>query len=403
MAVKMIREFFRLEAAAGLLLMATAALAIIMENSPGAPLYDLFLKLPVAVSVGDFEIAKPLLLWINDGLMAIFFLLIGLEVKREVLEGELSTREQISLPMFAAVGGMAIPAMVYLGIAGTGPATVDGWAIPAATDIAFALGIMALAGKHVPLSLKVLLTAIAVVDDLGAIIIIAAFYTSSLSIGALVVAGICIAGLAALNIMGVRRITPYMLVGIVLWVCVLKSGVHATLAGVAIGLAIPMRGGTEPKHETPLELLEHRLHPWIAYGVLPIFAFANAGLPLSGLSASDLAHPVSLGIALGLLLGKPLGVFGFSFIAIKAGLASLPAGATMRGVFGVGLLTGVGFTMSLFIGGLAFEGIEMANKVRLGILLGSIIAAIAGYAVLRSMRGQAAPKSVEALVEPEAS
>lgn len=389
MAIRMIREFFRLEAAAGLLLMATAALAIIAQNSPAASLYDLFLTLPVSVMVGDFGIDKPLLLWINDGLMAIFFLLIGLEVKREVLAGELSTREQLSLPLIGAIGGMAIPALVYLAFTTGNAAYTNGWAIPAATDIAFALGIMALAGKHVPLSLKVLLTAIAVVDDLGAIIIIAAFYTSSLSIGALVVAGICLAGLAALNILGVRRITPYMLVGLVLWVCVLKSGVHATLAGVAIGLAIPMRGGFEPAHETPLELLEHKLHPWIAYAVLPLFAFANAGLPLMGLSTSDLAHPVSLGIALGLLLGKPLGVFGLSFIAINAGWAKLPEGADMRGVLGVGLLTGVGFTMSLFIGGLAFEGIEMANKVRLGILLGSIAAAIAGFMVLRGIKPSA--------------
>lgn len=386
MAIKMIREFFRLEAAAGLLLMATAALAIIAENSPAAPFYDLFLTLPVSVMVGDFGIDKPLLLWINDGLMAIFFLLIGLEVKREVLAGELSTKEQLSLPLIGAIGGIAIPALIYLSVTGGNDAYTNGWAIPAATDIAFALGIMALAGKHVPLSLKVLLTAIAVVDDLAAIVIIAAFYTSSLSIGALIVAGVCLAGLAALNILGVRRITPYMLVGLVLWVCVLKSGVHATLAGVAIGLAIPMRGGFEPAHETPLELLEHKLHPWIAYAVLPLFAFANAGLPLMGLAASDLAHPVSLGIGLGLLLGKPLGVFGLSFIAINMGLAKLPEGADMRGVFGVGLLTGVGFTMSLFIGGLAFEGVEMANKVRLGIIAGSIIAAIGGYLALRGIK-----------------
>lgn len=390
MAIKMIREFFRLEAAAGLLLMATAALAIIAENSPAAPLYDLFLTLPVAVSVGDFAIDKPLLLWINDGLMAIFFLLIGLEVKREVLEGELSTREQLSLPLIGAIGGMAIPALVYLAVTGAGPDYSNGWAIPAATDIAFALGIMALAGKHVPLSLKVLLTAIAVVDDLGAIVIIAAFYTSSLSFGALLMAGICLAVLAALNILGVRKISPYILVGIVLWVFVLKSGVHATLAGVAIGLAIPMRGGFEPKHETPLELLEHKLHPWIAYAVLPIFAFANAGLPLLDLSASDLAHPVSLGIALGLLVGKPVGVFGLSYVALNFGWARLPEGATMQGVLGVGFLTGVGFTMSLFIGGLAFEGVEMANKVRLGILLGSIAAALAGYFILRNMKSQSA-------------
>ncbi|MEM7571058.1 MAG: Na+/H+ antiporter NhaA [Pseudomonadota bacterium] len=386
MALSQLKAFFKLEAAAGLLLMGTAALAIIVKNTPASGLYELFLTLPVSVSAGDFKIAKPLLLWINDGLMAVFFLLIGLEVKREILAGELSSREQLTLPLIAALGGIALPAAVYLAVSGgTGP-NANGWAIPAATDIAFALGIMAIVGSRVPLSLKVLLTAIAIVDDLAAIIIIAAFYTSNLSFSMLGGAVLCTIALVVLNVSGVRKIAPYILVGVLAWVFVLKSGIHATLAGVATGLAIPMRGGYEPLHETPLEKLEHALHPWIAYMIIPIFAFANAGLPLLQMTPADLAHPVSLGIALGLLLGKPIGVYGFSFIAIRAGFAQLPEGATMRGILGVGLLTGVGFTMSLFIGSLAFEGPEMANKVRLGILLGSLGAGIAGYGVLRSLK-----------------
>ncbi|MEM6833989.1 MAG: Na+/H+ antiporter NhaA [Pseudomonadota bacterium] len=388
MRFEQLRAFFKLEAAAGILLIMTAAAAILLKNSPGAPFYAILLELPVSISAGEFKIAKPLVLWINDGLMAIFFLLIGLEVKREVLAGELSTREQLSLPMAGAIGGMVIPATVYVALSGGMGPYFNGWAIPAATDIAFALGIMALAGKRVPLSLKVLLTAIAVVDDLGAILIIAVFYTANLSVAALVGAIVCTIALVVLNFSGVRRITPYILIGVLAWVFVLKSGIHATLAGVATGLAIPMRGGTEPPKETPLEKLEHALHPWVAYGILPIFAFVNAGVPLLGLSTSDLAHPVSLGIALGLLLGKPLGVFGFSFVALKAGVAQLPNGANLRGIFGVGLLTGIGFTMSLFIGSLAFDGPEFANKVRLGILMGSVAAALLGFAVLKSLPEQ---------------
>lgn len=386
MAFRQLKAFFKLEAAAGLLLMATAALAIIVKNSPASGLYELFLTLPVSISAGDFEIAKPLLLWINDGLMAVFFLLIGLEVKREILAGELSSKEQLTLPLIGALGGIAMPAAVYLAISGGAGQYANGWAIPAATDIAFALGIMALVGSRVPLSLKVLLTAIAIVDDLAAIIIIAAFYTSNLSFSMLIGAVLCTIGLFILNKSGVRKVAPYILIGVLAWVFVLKSGIHATLAGVATGLAIPMRGGTEAPHETPLEVLEHKLHPWIAYMIIPIFAFANAGLPLLSMSPSDLAHPVSLGIALGLLLGKPIGVYGLSFIAIRSGIAQLPQGATLRGILGVGLLTGVGFTMSLFIGSLAFDGPEMANKVRLGILVGSLFAGIAGYAVLRTLK-----------------
>lgn len=380
MALATIRQFFKLEAAAGLILMFAAALAIIVENIGLAWAYDAFLTLPVAIHVGEWALAKPLLLWINDGLMAIFFLLVGLEVKREILEGELSRKEQILLPFLAAIGGMAIPAAFYIAIAGDTPGAMRGWAIPAATDIAFALGIMALLGNRVPLALKVLLTAIAIVDDLGAILIIAAFYTAELSLLSLTLAGAALIGLFILNKRGVTALTPYMIVGALLWVFVLKSGVHATLAGVAIGFAIPMKG--KEGRASPLKSLEHALHPWVAYGVLPLFAFANAGLPLAGLSVTQMADPITLGIAAGLFLGKQIGVFSFCWAAIKLNIAKLPEGG-WAGLYGVAALTGVGFTMSLFIGSLAFEGVEAANKVRLGILMGSIASAILGYSLLR--------------------
>lgn len=379
MALTKIAEFFKLEAAAGLILMGAAALAIIVENFGLAWAYDAFLTLNLSVSIGDLGISKPLLLWINDGLMAVFFLLVALEVKREILEGELSSKEQITLPVLAGIGGMVVPAAIYLSFNWGDPIAMNGWAIPAATDIAFALGIMMLLGDRVPLSLKVLLTAIAIVDDLAAVLIIAAFYTSELSLISLLLAAIALSGLVALNRFHVTRIAPYMVIGILLWIFVLKSGVHATLAGVAIGFAIPMRDGGH----SPLKHLEHQLHPYVAYGVLPLFAFANAGLPLHGLSWADLMNPVTLGIAAGLFFGKQIGVFIFSSLAITLKLGKLPEGGWM-GLYGVALLTGVGFTMSLFIGSLAIEGVEAANQIRLGILIGSIAAGVAGYMVLRA-------------------
>lgn len=380
MALPKIAEFFKLESAAGLILMGAALLAICVENFGLAWAYDAILTLKLSVSLGTLGISKPLLLWINDGLMAVFFLLVALEVKREILEGELSSKEQITLPVLAGLGGMVVPAAIYLAFNWGDATAINGWAIPAATDIAFALGIMMLLGDRVPLSLKVLLTAIAIVDDLAAVVIIAAFYTSELSVTSLILAAIALCGLVILNRTRVTRIAPYMVVGILLWVFVLKSGVHATLAGVAIGFAIPMR--SQAGH-SPLKQLEHQLHPYVAYGVLPLFAFANAGLPLHGLSVEDILNPITLGIAAGLFFGKQIGVFLLSALAIALRLAKLPEGGWL-GLYGVSVLTGVGFTMSLFIGSLAFEGVEAANQIRLGILLGSIAAGVCGYFILRA-------------------
>jgi len=303
MPLTAIREFFRWEASAGILLIAAAALALVLDNSPLASLYDQILTLQISVSIGALGISKPLLLWVNDGLMAVFFLLIGLEVKREILEGELSSKDQILLPLVAAIGGMAVPAFIYVAFNWDTPETLKGWAIPAATDIAFALGILSLLGSRIPLSLKVLLTAIAVIDDLGAIVIIAIFYTSNLSMTALILATIAIAGLVTLNRMGVTRIAPYILIGVLLWIFVLKSGVHATLAGVVVGLCIPLNPGKAGRH-SPLRHLEHELHPWVAYMILPVFAFANAGLHLLDMPISNLTEPVALGIASGLFIGN---------------------------------------------------------------------------------------------------
>lgn len=388
MPIAAIKEFFRLESAAGLMLVAAAALALVVENFGLAFLYDAILTTQVSISVGALAIDKPLLLWINDGLMAVFFLLIGLEVKREILDGELSRPDQLVLPIAGAIGGIVVPVAIYLFINQNGdPVAMRGWAIPAATDIAFALGILSLLGPRVPLALKVLLATIAIVDDLAAILIIAAFYTANLSVASLALAAVALVGLAVLNRMRVTALAPYILIGIVLWVCVLKSGVHATLAGVALGFAIPLRARDQAGH-SPLRHLEHMLHPWVAFGVLPVFAFANAGLPLAGLSLTDLASPMPLGIALGLFIGKQLGVFGVCALAIKLGLARLPDAVNWGMLYGMSVLTGIGFTMSLFIGGLAFDDPASANAIRLGILLGSLASALLGYVVLKRACGR---------------
>ncbi|AWK86501.1 Na+/H+ antiporter NhaA [Azospirillum thermophilum] len=382
MPITAIRKFLELEAAGGILLVLAALVAMVLANSPGSPLYSGFLATPVAVQVGALAIAKPLLLWINDGLMAVFFLLVGLEIKREMLEGELSSLSSAGLPAIAALGGMIMPAAVYLAINWGNPATTAGWAIPAATDIAFALGVLALLGTRAPASLKLFLLALAIMDDLGAIVIIALFYTADLSLAALGLAGVGLAVLFAMNRMGVTRIAAYVLVGVFLWVCVLKSGVHATLAGVATAFAIPLRTAGGERQASPLHHLEHTLHPWVAFGILPLFAFANAGVPLTGLTPASLLAPVPLGIALGLFLGKQIGVMGFTWVAIRLGLGRLPEGASWVQFYGMSLLTGIGFTMSLFIGGLAFSGDEYAAAVRIGVLSGSILCAVAGYLVL---------------------
>ena len=374
-------RFFQLEAASGLLLIAAAILALIINNSPLSWLYNGLLDTPVVAQIGALKIAKPLLLWINDGLMALFFLLIGLEVKREVLDGQLSRPSQIVLPGAAAIGGMVVPALIYWFLNRDNPPALDGWAIPTATDIAFALGVLALLGKRVPVSLKLFLMTLAIIDDLGAIIIIAIFYSGTLSTLSLALAAAWIAALIGMNRLGVVKLGPYMIIGLILWVCVLKSGVHATLAGVTLAFCIPLR--TKNAEPSPLLALEHALHPWVAYGILPLFAFANAGLSLSGVTAESFTHAVPMGIAVGLLLGKTVGVFGLTWLAVKIGIAALPQGANWGQVLGVAILCGIGFTMSLFVGSLAFEpGVsDYAGMDRMGILTGSILAALIGYAV----------------------
>ena len=373
-------RFFQLEAASGLLLIAAAALALIVNNSPLSHYYTAFLDVPVAVQIGALQIAKPSLLWINDGLMALFFLLIGLEVKRELLEGQLSKPSQVVLPGAAAIGGMVVPALIYWFINKDYPDALGGWAIPMATDIAFALGVLALLGKRVPVSLKLFLMTLAIIDDLGAIIVIAVFYSSELSGVSLLLAAACLIALIAMNRMGVIKVAPYMIVGLILWVCVLKSGVHATLAGVTLAFCIPLR--TKNSETSPLMSIEHALHPWVAYAILPLFAFANAGVSLAGVSLHSFVSHVPMGIAAGLLIGKTLGVFGLTWIAIKTGMAALPAGANWGQVFGVAILCGIGFTMSLVVGSLAFvAGSDYVGMDRMGILTGSILAALIGYGV----------------------
>ena len=361
--------------------MFAALLALFANNTFLSPLYGALLSTPVVVQIGALEIAKPLVLWINDGLMAIFFFLVGLEIKREVLQGELSSFDKAALPIFAAIGGMAAPALIYVSFNWADPETIRGWAIPAATDIAFALGILALLGSRAPVSLKIFLLAVAIIDDLGAIVIIAIFYTADLSLSALGLAAVGFAGLLALNLLGIKRITPYVLIGAFMWVCVLKSGVHATLAGVLTALVIPMQGRT-PEAQSPLHRVEHDLHPWVAFMVLPIFAFANAGVSFEGLSLGAILAPVPIGIALGLYLGKPIGVVAMSWLAVKLGVTKLPASMGWPQLLGVACLTGVGFTMSLFIGGLAFDSADQLNEVRIGVLMGSILSGITGYLLL---------------------
>ena len=370
------------EAASGVLLFAMAALALVLDNSPLSWLYDGLLATPVAIQIGALEIDKPLLLWINDGLMAVFFFLVGLEIKREILEGRLSTWQQASLPAIAALGGMVVPALIYVAFNAGDPIAINGWAIPAATDIAFALGVLALLGNRVPAALKVFLLALAILDDLGAIIIIALFYTADLSLISLAIGAVGATILVAMNLFGVTRVAPYLLIGLVMWVCVLKSGVHATLAGVIIALTIPLRP-RDARAQSPLRTLEHALHPWVAFGIMPVFAFANAGVALGGLSIADMLAPVPLGIALGLFFGKQVGVAGFAWVGTRMGLCRLPDGVDWPQAYGVALLAGIGFTMSLFIGTLAFADPEHATAVRIGVLSGSILSALAGYAVLR--------------------
>lgn len=386
--------FFKLESAGGILLMVTAVLAIIVANSPLEPYYALLLDTPVEIRVGALEIAKPLLLWINDGLMAIFFFLVGLELKRELVEGELSDKRNIILPGAGAIGGMLVPALVYLYFNIDDDAAISGWAIPAATDIAFALGILSLLGKRVPTSIKIFLTSLAIFDDIGAILVIAFFYTSKISFVALIVVAFCIPLLAFINRLHVESKTVYIIIGLVMWVAMLKSGVHATLAGILVAMFIPITSKKSPGF-SPLKDLEHDLHSAVAFIVLPVFAFANAGINLSGVGMEQVLHPVPLGIAAGLFIGKQVGIFGFCWLAIQLKMSSLPKGMSWGSLYGTAALCGVGFTMSLFIGSLAFEetNINILFDERLGIIIGSLASGIVGYLILNVSLGKRAPEN----------
>lgn len=378
----MIKKFIEHESASGIILIACAIFALILDNSPLAWLYDGFLSTPVSIQISQLIIEKPLLLWINDGLMAVFFFLIGLEIKREVLDGELSSVKKISLPAMAAFGGLLIPALIFYYFNQDNPDTIQGWGIPVATDIAFALGVLSLVGKNIPRSLKILLLSLAIIDDIAAVLIIAIFYTANLSLTALGIASIGMLLAIILNIYGVRRIAPYILIGVFMWVCVLKSGVHATIAGVLLALTIPMNKG-EDDDTSPLKHLEHILHPWVAYFIMPIFAFANAGVSISNFSMESLTNSLSSGIMAGLFFGKQFGVFLFIALGTQLGLCQLPKDLKWSHIYGLSLLCGIGFTMSLFIGTLAFNDVQSLNQIRISVLLASALSAVLGFLVLR--------------------
>lgn len=375
-------DFLKKESAGGIILMIAALVAIVFANSPLDTYYRLLLSTAVEVRIGALEIAKPLLLWINDGLMAVFFFLVGLELKRELIEGELSERRNVILPGIGAIGGMLAPAAIYVSVNLGDAMALQGWAIPAATDIAFALGILALLGSRVPISLKIFLTSLAIFDDIGAILIIALFYTTNISASALLVVVFCVLVLALFNRAGVVSKSPYILVGVIMWLAALKSGVHATLAGVLLAMFIPLRCANS--EDSPLKELEHDLHQVVAFFVLPVFAFANAGITLAGVTMDQLVHGVPLGIAAGLFFGKQIGIFGLCWLAVKLKFATLPSRMNLRSLYGTAALCGVGFTMSLFIGSLAFEetGVNLLFDERLGIIFGSIASGLVGYVLL---------------------
>ncbi len=381
-----LKKLLHSEAAGGILLGVAAILAMIVANSPLSAWYEAWLNTPVQVRIGALDIDKNLLLWINDGLMAVFFLLVGLELKREMLEGALSNIKNVMLPAIGAVGGMLVPALIYVAFNWGDPVAMNGWAIPAATDIAFALGVLSLLGDRVPVALKVFLVSVAIFDDLGAIIIIALFYTSELSLGSLAVAFAVMPFLWWLNKRGTTAFLPYILLGLIMWVAVLKSGVHATLAGVALAIFIPMRDPKNKEH-SPLRDLEHSLHGGVIYFILPVFAFANSGLSFAGVGMDFLLHPVSLGIAAGLFLGKQIGIAIFCWLGVKLGLAALPGDVSWKQLYGAAIICGIGFTMSLFIGSLAFDPVATAGLFdeRMGIILGSLLSGLMGYYFLKSV------------------
>lgn len=390
MPLRAIREFIRYETLGGTVLFASAILALLVDNSPWRIYYHQFFDTTLSLHVGTWYISKHLLHWVNDGLMAIFFMLVGLEIKREMIHGELNSLTRISLPAFAAVGGMVVPALIFAICNHNDPQAMRGWAIPTATDIAFSLGILVLLGKRVPLSLKVFMTALAIFDDLGAILIVALFYSTKISLVSLLFASLCILGLLILNRRNVTLYGPYFLIGVLLWFCVLKSGVHATLAGVVVAFAIPMRDNKR-KYRLPLKQLERKLHPYVAFGVLPMFAFANAGVSFSGLDFQEFFTPVMVGIMAGLFIGKQIGIFSCSYLAIKMGWAEMPRNSNWLGIYGVALICGVGFTMSLFIGTLAYDqaGYDYSIWVRSGVIMGSALSGLMGYLILRRLSNQA--------------
>lgn len=393
-------RFFRHDAAGGILLMAAAVLALIVANSSlSAGYHDLLLK-KLSILLDGEGLSKPLILWINDGLMAIFFFLIGLELKREMVEGKLKNPADVVLPGIAAVGGMVMPALIFLAFTWSDPLLRGGWAIPAATDIAFAVGVLALLGKRLPAALKVFLLTLAILDDLGAILVIALFYTKTLHLDYLYLALAPLAGLAWLNHRGAHRVAPIILLGTVLWVLVLKSGVHATLAGVVTAFFVPIK---DRYGKSPLHALEHALSPYVLFLIVPIFAFANAGVVLSGLTLADVVSPLPMGIAAGLVLGKQIGVFGATWILVRAGWARLPHSVTWAQIYGLACLAGIGFTMSLFIGGLSFEDQAHMNEVRLGVLSGSAISALLGFAVLFRASQQTAKRNEDAAIATPAA
>lgn len=378
------RRFLELEASSGILLCAMAALALLIDNSPLSQYYHLLFELKLTLGLGSLIISKQLITWINDGLMAFFFLLAGLEIKREMLEGELNTLSKAALPAIAAVGGMVLPVLIYMGFNWNNPATFQGWGIPAATDIAFSLAILSLLGSRVPQSLRMFLLSLAIFDDMGAIILIAVFYSTHIALHFLVAAIVLTLLLLLLNRLNVILFAPYFIIGALLWFCLLKSGIHATVTGIILALMIPLRDANNPLY-SPTRHLEKILHPWVAYFILPLFALANAGVSLQGLSGEHFTSTVTVGIALGLFLGKQLGIWGTCFLAIRLGWAKLPENMSMLGLYGIGIIAGVGFTMSLFIGSFAFTDLNMpyAVHIRIGVIGGSLLSGIVGYLFLR--------------------
>ena len=387
------KEFFQLEAASGIVLFVALSVALVIANSPLSGVYQHLIDLPVQLRVGQFNIDKPLILWVNDGLMAIFFMLLALEIKREILQGELSSFSQAILPGVAAIGGIVLPALIYVFFTQHNSTMLKGWPIPIATDIAFVLGIVALLGKRVPTPLKVFLVALSIVDDLLAIAVIALFYTKQLSLSSLLLGLAAFVVLLIMNWRGVKRVAAYMIVGLIMWIFVLKSGVHATLAGILIGFTIPMTTGSKTV-PCPLLTLEHNLHPWVAFMILPTFIFLNGGVSFANLSLTSLMQPVQLGIITGLFLGKLVGVLGFTFIFVKLGIGKLPEGSDWIKISGIAALTGIGFTMSMFISGLAFYGTPFHNAAKQGIIFGSLLSGILGIAIFRSQ-----PKAPSALCD----